>query len=51
VLWTLYGVLFFKLLDNGLNLMGLSHYNIMLIKGAVILVAATADAWRRRSTP
>ncbi|MCX8157269.1 MAG: ABC transporter permease [Verrucomicrobiae bacterium] len=48
VLWTFYGVLFFKLLDNGLNLLGLSHYNIMFIKGAVILAAAAADAVRRR---
>ena len=46
VLWTLFGVLFLTLLDNALNLMGLSHFIIMMVKGGVILLAALLDAAR-----
>ena len=46
VLWTLLGVLFLKLLDNSLNLLDLSYFVIMMIKGAVILLAAIIDAAR-----
>ena len=48
VLWTLFGVLFLTLLDNALNLMGLSHFIIMMVKGGVILLAALLDAARSR---
>ncbi|RYD32046.1 MAG: ABC transporter permease [Verrucomicrobiaceae bacterium] len=47
VLWTVSGVLFLTLLDNALNLRGLSHFVIMMIKGAVILLAAGLDVVRR----
>ncbi|MES2705737.1 MAG: ABC transporter permease [Verrucomicrobiota bacterium] len=47
VLWTVSGVLFLTLLDNALNLRGLSHFVIMMIKGAVILLAAGLDTLRR----
>ncbi|MFN0127774.1 MAG: ABC transporter permease [Verrucomicrobiales bacterium] len=50
VAWTLSGVVFLSLLDNALNLRGLSHFTIMMIKGAVILGAAWLDALRRRRT-
>jgi ribose/xylose/arabinose/galactoside ABC-type transport system permease subunit len=50
VLWTLYGVLFVKLIDNSLNLLGFSHFTIMMIKGGVILAAAALDGMRRRRT-
>ncbi len=48
VLWTLFGVLFLTLLDNALNLLGLSHFAIMMAKGGVILLAALLDAARNR---
>lgn len=46
VLWTFFGVLFLTLLDNALNLLGLSHFTIMMLKGGVILLAALLDTWR-----
>ncbi|MEQ9441395.1 MAG: ABC transporter permease [Cyclobacteriaceae bacterium] len=47
VQWTLYGVLFITLLDNSLNLMGLSYFLIMMVKGAVILLAAMLNVGKR----
>lgn len=44
VLWTVFGVLFIALIDNSLNLLGLSHFTIMMVKGGVILVAAFLDS-------
>jgi ribose/xylose/arabinose/galactoside ABC-type transport system permease subunit len=48
ILWTLFGVLFLKLIDNSLNLLDLSHFTIMMVKGGVILFAALLDAARNR---
>jgi ribose transport system permease protein len=48
VLWTLFGVLFLKLVDNSLNLLNLSIFTITMAKGAVILLAACFDALRAR---
>jgi ribose/xylose/arabinose/galactoside ABC-type transport system permease subunit len=48
VLWTLFGVLFLKLIDNSLNLLDLSYFTIMMVKGAVILFAALMDSARNR---
>jgi ribose/xylose/arabinose/galactoside ABC-type transport system permease subunit len=48
VLWTVYGVLFMALLDNTLNLMGLTNFSVLMAKGAVILLAALLDAARSR---
>ena len=48
VLWTLWGVLFFKLIDNSLNLLNLSVFAITTVKGAVILGAAVLDSTRQR---
>jgi ribose transport system permease protein len=48
VLWTLWGVLFFKLIDNSLNLLNLSVFAITMVKGGVILGAAVLDAARQR---
>jgi ribose/xylose/arabinose/galactoside ABC-type transport system permease subunit len=48
VLWTLFGVLFLKLIDNSLNLLDLSYFSIMMVKGGVILFAALMDALRNR---
>ncbi len=40
VKWTVYGALFIILLDNSLNLVGLSYFLIMIVKGFIILTAA-----------
>lgn len=48
VLWAVYGVLFFVVLDNSLNKMPLEFYSIDIIKGAVILLAALLDTLRTR---
>jgi ribose/xylose/arabinose/galactoside ABC-type transport system permease subunit len=45
---TVLGALFITLLDNGLNLMGLSSFGVLMVKGAVILAAALVDAARER---
>ncbi|MBN8246627.1 MAG: ABC transporter permease [Verrucomicrobia bacterium] len=48
ILGTVFGVLFLSLVDNSLNLLGLTFYNITMIKGGVILGAALMDALRNR---
>jgi ribose/xylose/arabinose/galactoside ABC-type transport system permease subunit len=48
VVWTLFGVLFITLIDNSLNLLGLSNFMVLMVKGAVILSAAIIDAARTR---
>ncbi|CAN5898524.1 ABC transporter permease [soil metagenome] len=48
--WTVYGVLLIALIDNGSNLMNLSNFMIMIVKGSVILLAALLDAVRTRFT-
>lgn len=48
VLWTVFGVLFLKLIDNSLNLLNLSIFSITMAKGAVILIAALLDSLRSR---
>jgi ribose/xylose/arabinose/galactoside ABC-type transport system permease subunit len=42
------GVLLITLLDNSLNLWNLSNFQILIVKGLVILLAALLDAARRR---
>jgi ribose/xylose/arabinose/galactoside ABC-type transport system permease subunit len=46
VLWTVFGVLLLALIDNSLNLLGLEYYTIMMVKGVVILGAASIDLLR-----
>lgn len=48
VMWTVFGVLFFVLLSNSLNLMNLSSSHIDMVKGGVIIAAALADVARTR---
>ncbi|WP_309086495.1 ABC transporter permease [Chelativorans sp.] len=48
IIWTFFGVLFFVLLSNSLNLMNLSSFHIDMVKGAVILAAALLDVARTR---
>ena len=45
---TALGALFLTLIDNSLNLLNLSHFTIMMVKGGVILLAAGLDAGRHR---
>jgi ribose transport system permease protein len=47
---TLLGATFITLLDNSLNLIGLSYFLIMVIKGTVILAAVLLNVWKRKST-
>lgn len=47
--WTLYGVLFITLLDNSMNLIGLSYFLIMMVKGSIILLAAVIYVVRERT--
>jgi ribose/xylose/arabinose/galactoside ABC-type transport system permease subunit len=51
VIWTLFGVLFLKLVDNSLNLLNLSIFTLTMVKGAVILLAAVLDSLRTRLNP
>ncbi|NDJ61835.1 MAG: ABC transporter permease [Chloroflexi bacterium] len=48
VLWTFFGVLFFVLLSNTLNLMNLPSTQIDMVKGGVIVGAALLDVLRNR---
>jgi ribose/xylose/arabinose/galactoside ABC-type transport system permease subunit len=48
ILWTYFGVLFFVLLANTLNLMGVDTFQIDMVKGGVILAAALMDVARTR---
>jgi ribose/xylose/arabinose/galactoside ABC-type transport system permease subunit len=48
VLWTFFGVVFFVLLLNTLNTMGLSAFHIDVVKGIIILLAAALDVTRTR---
>lgn len=48
VFGVLFGVLFFSVIDNSLQLLGLSLSSVFAIKGGVILFAAVTDALRHR---
>ena len=41
-------MLFLALLSNGMDLLNVSDFLVTIAKGAVILVAALLDVWRRR---
>jgi len=43
---TLAGAFFIGVLNNGLNLFGVSPYDQMIAKGAILLVATSLDRWR-----
>jgi ribose transport system permease protein len=43
---TLAGVFFIGILNNGLNLYNVSPYDQMVVKGGVLLIAASLDRWR-----
>jgi ribose/xylose/arabinose/galactoside ABC-type transport system permease subunit len=46
VVWTGLGVLFITLIDNTLNLLGVTNFTILIAKGFVILAAAILDTVR-----
>jgi ribose/xylose/arabinose/galactoside ABC-type transport system permease subunit len=48
ILWTFFGVVFFVLLLNTLNTMGLSAFHIDVVKGLIILLAAFLNVTRTR---
>ena len=48
IAWTFIGVVFFVLLGNTLNYMGLSAFYIDVVKGGIILAAAALDVTRTR---
>lgn len=48
VVWALFGVLFFTLLSNSLNMLNLSFFTVNIVKGGVILLAALIDVTRAR---
>jgi ribose/xylose/arabinose/galactoside ABC-type transport system permease subunit len=48
ILWTVFGVLFFVILANTLNLMNLNAFVVDMVKGGVILAAAMLDVARTR---
>ena len=48
VLWVVFGALFLTVVDKGLQILGISLAGVFAIKGGVILLAAIADAQRRR---
>lgn len=50
IIWTFFGVVFFVVLSNTLNLMNLSAFQVDMVKGAVILAAALFDVLRTRLT-
>jgi ribose transport system permease protein len=45
---TLAGAFFIGVLNNGLNLYRVSPYDQLIVKGAVLLAAASLDRWRRK---
>ena len=50
ILGTLFGALFMGLLDNGLALQGLQHFDQLVVKGVVLLAAVLVDQARAAST-
>jgi len=48
IIGVLLGVLILGVLNNGMNIAGLTIFTQYLVKGAVILAAVGIDAWRRR---
>ena len=46
---TLAGAFFIGILNNGLNLFHVEHYDQLVVKGIVLLAAASLDRWRSES--
>ena len=48
--WTIAGAIFMVMLDNSLNLVGLSFFLIMIVKGVIILLAAMLNVLRQHKS-
>lgn len=48
--WTLVGALFMTMLDNSLNLLGLSFFLIMVVKGGIILATAVLNVMQAKKS-
>jgi ribose transport system permease protein len=48
ILWTVFGVVFIKLIDNSLDLLSLPLATVTIVKGSVIILATLLDALRHR---
>ncbi len=48
VKWAVFGVLFFILLSNSLNMLNVSFFTVQIVKGSFILLAALIDVTRNR---
>ena len=42
------GAFFIGVLNNGMNLYNVSSYDQMIVKGVVLLAAASLDRWRTK---
>jgi ribose/xylose/arabinose/galactoside ABC-type transport system permease subunit len=49
VIGTLIGILMLGLINNGLNLLGVSGFFQYVLKGLIILLAVLADSLRKRN--
>ena len=47
---TLAGAFFIGILNNGLNLFHVGHYDQLVVKGVVLLLAASLDRWRSQTS-
>jgi ribose transport system permease protein len=47
---TLAGAFFIGILNNGLNLFHVEHYDQLVVKGVVLLLAASLDRWRTETS-
>lgn len=48
ILWTLFGVIFLTILGNAMALLNVPFFYVAIVKGSVILFAASIDVARRR---
>jgi ribose/xylose/arabinose/galactoside ABC-type transport system permease subunit len=48
VVWSLFGVFFFVIITNSLNIFNLSYFTVNIVKGSIILLAAIVDVTRTR---
>jgi len=48
VVGTLFGALLIGVINNGLNLLGVSSYYQQVAKGLIIVLAVLIDVWRKK---
>ena len=47
IIGTLFGVLLLGTIGNTLNLLGISYFNLLVVKGVIILVAVSMDVIKK----